>query len=62
MHNHHDQKPTLRLSNNGTEPLEIQLEPTNPVTVQLQLDSSCNCQHHTQNRPGSYIDSDPGTR
>ncbi|MCP8999787.1 hypothetical protein NFC73_08590 [Pseudarthrobacter sp. RMG13] len=61
MPNHHAQKPTLRLSRNGTEPLEIHLESTNPVTVQLQLDSPCTCQHPTQNRPGSYIDSDPGT-
>jgi hypothetical protein len=57
-----NQEPTLRLSSNGKEPGDIQLEASSPVTVRLQLDGGCNCHHGTENRPGSYVDSDLGVR
>jgi hypothetical protein len=57
-----DQKHTLRVSSNGKESVDIQLESSSPVTVRLQLDGDCNCQHDNGNRPGSYIDSDLGIR
>ena len=62
MSQHHDQDPTLRISRNGTESVDIQLESSTPVTVRLQVEGCCNCQHHTENRPGSYVDSDLGLR
>ena len=57
-----DQHETLRISSAGKEFVDIQLECSNPVTVQLQLDGGCNCQHDHGNRPGSYVDSDLGPR
>lgn len=57
-----DQKHTLRVSSNGKESVDIQLESSSPVTVRLQIDGGSNCQHGTENRPGSYIDSDLGIR
>ncbi|PNI09131.1 hypothetical protein CXX84_07310 [Arthrobacter sp. AFG7.2] len=60
--NRNDQESILRLSSNGKEQGDIQLEASSPVTVRLQLDHGCGCQHRTQNRPGSYVDSDLGVR
>ena len=57
-----DQESILRLSSNGKEHVDILLAASSPVTVRLQLDGGCNCQHGTVNRPGSYIDSDLGVR
>ena len=57
-----DQESILRVSNNGKEHVDIRLEASSPVTVRLQLDGGCNCQHGTQIRPGSYVDSDLGVR
>jgi hypothetical protein len=57
-----DQESILRLSSNGQEHVDIRLEASSPVTVRLQLDGGCNCQHGTENRPGSYVDSDFGVR
>lgn len=57
-----DQKNTLQVSSNGKELVDIQLGSSSPVTVRLQIDGGCNCQHDTENRPGSYIDSDLGIR
>jgi hypothetical protein len=59
---HHDQEQILRVSSEGREFVDIQLESSSPVTVRLQLDGGCNCQHANGNRPGSYVDSDLGTR
>lgn len=56
-----DQEPILRFSN-GEESADIRLESSSPVTVRLQVDGGCNCQHDTGNRPGSYVDSDFGLR
>jgi len=56
------QESVLRLSSNGKEHVDIRLEASSPVTVRLQLDGGCNCQHGTENRPGSYVDSDLGVR
>jgi hypothetical protein len=57
-----DQIHTLRVSSNGKESVDIQVESSSPATVRLQLDGGCNCQHDKANRPGSYIDSDLGVR
>ena len=57
-----DQKHTLRVSGNGKESVNVQLESSSPVTVRLQIDGGCNCRHDTENRPGSYIDNDLGIR
>ena len=57
-----DQESILRLSSNGKDHVDIRLEASSPVTVRLQLDGGCNCQHGTGNRPGSYTDSDFGVR
>lgn len=62
MSQRHDQEQTLRISSEGKESADIQLLSSSPVTVRLQLDGGCNCHHDTGNRPGSYIDSDPGPR
>lgn len=62
MSQHHDQEQALRVSSEGKEFVNIQLESSNPVTVRLQLDGGCNCQHDNGNRPGSYVDSDLGLR
>jgi hypothetical protein len=62
MSNPQNQEPTLRVSSNGKEWVDIQLESSAPVNVRLQVDGGCNCQHDTGNRPGSYIDSDLGLR
>jgi len=62
MYDRHDQPPILRVSRNGKEPVDIRLEASSPVTVRLQVDGCCNCQHHTEDRPGSYVDSDLGVR
>ena len=61
MSQRHDQAQTLRISSEGKESVDIQLQSSSPVTVRLQLDGGCNC-NHNENRPGSYIDSDPGPR
>ena len=58
----HDQEQTLRISSHGKEFVDIQLQSSSPVTVRLQLDGGCNCRHDNGNRPGSYIDSDLGSR
>ena len=42
--------------------MDIQLESSRPVTVRLQLDGGCNCQHSNGPRPGSYVDDDLGSR
>jgi len=55
-----DQIHTLRVSSNGKESADIQLDSSSPVTVRLHLDGGCNCQHDTEKRPGSYIDNDLG--
>ena len=60
MHDHHDQEPTLRVSSEGKEFVDIKLESSRPVTVRLQVEGCCNCQHGTETRPGSYVDSDLG--
>ncbi|HEU4668357.1 MAG TPA: hypothetical protein VFS79_11915 [Arthrobacter sp.] len=57
-----DQESILRLSSNGTEQADIQLEASSPVNIRLKLDGGCNCQHATEKRPGSYVDSDLGVR
>ena len=62
MSQRHDQEQTLRISSEAKEFVNIQLESSSPVTVRLQLDGGCNCQHDNENRPGSYIDSDLGPR
>jgi len=62
MSQHHDQEQTLRVSREGKDFVNIQLGSSSPVTVRLQLDGGCNCQHNNGNRPGSYIDSDLGPR
>jgi hypothetical protein len=67
MTHRNDQESILRLSSNGKEHVDIRLESSSPVTVRLQLDGGCNCQHGTENRPGenrpgSYVDSDLGVR
>ena len=62
MSQHHDQEQILRVSSEGKEFVNIQLESSSPVTVRLQLDGGCNCQHGNGNLPGSYIDSDLGPR
>ena len=62
MSQHHDQEQILRVSSEGKEFVNIQLESSSPVTVRLQLDVGCNCHHDNGNRPGSYVNSDPGPR
>jgi hypothetical protein len=62
MSQRHDQEQTLRISTEGKEHVDIQLQSSSPVTVRLQLDGGCNCHHHNEYRPGSYIDSDLGPR
>ncbi|MDR6414862.1 hypothetical protein J2808_001590 [Pseudarthrobacter sulfonivorans] len=57
-----DQNHAFRVSSNGKESVDIHLESSSPVTVRLQIDGGCNCQPDTENRPGSYIDSDLGIR
>jgi hypothetical protein len=57
-----DQETILRLSSKGKEHADIRLKSSSPVTVRLQLDGGCNCQHGTGKRPGSYGDSDLGVR
>ncbi|WP_284977866.1 hypothetical protein [Arthrobacter sp. fls2-241-R2A-200] len=55
-----DQVQTLRVSSNGEDSVDIHLDSSSPVTVRLQLDGHCSCQHDGENRPGSYVDSDLG--
>lgn len=62
MAQHNDQKDTLRVNSKRRESVDIQLESSSPVTVRLQIDGGCTCQHDTESRPGSYIDSDLGIR
>lgn len=62
MSQRHDQEQTLRISSEEKESADIQLQSSSPVTVRLQLDGGCNCRHHNENRPGSYVDSDLGLR
>ncbi len=62
MTTHIDQDQILRLNTNGQEPVGIRLESASPVTVRLEVDGGCNCQHGSKSRPGSYIDTDFGRR
>jgi hypothetical protein len=62
MTNRNDQEPVLRFSSNGKEDVDIRLESSSPVTVRLQVDGGCSCRQNTENRPGSYTDSDLGLR
>lgn len=62
MTHRNDQEPILRVSTNGKESVDIRLESSSPLTVRLQVDGGCECQHGTSSRPGSYIDSDLGLR
>ncbi|KQQ96316.1 hypothetical protein ASF72_18920 [Arthrobacter sp. Leaf141] len=52
----------LRVSTDGKDFVDVRLESATPVTVRLQLDGGCNCQHTFGTRPGSYVDSDLGSR
>lgn len=58
MSQHHNPEQTLRVSSKEQDFVNIQLESSTPVTVRLQLDGGCNCQHDNRNRPGSYVDSE----
>jgi hypothetical protein len=62
MSQHHDQEQTLRISSEGTEFVNIQLESSSPAPVRLQLDGGCIFQHENANRPGSYVDGYFGPR
>lgn len=58
----HVQEQVLRVSSEGRDFVDVRLESATPVTVRLQLDGGCDCRHTTGTRPGSYVDSDPGSR
>lgn len=62
MTTHIDQDQILRLSSNGHEPVGIRLESSSPVTVRLEVDGGCQCQQDSKSRPGSYTDTDFGSR
>ncbi|MBT2593812.1 hypothetical protein [Arthrobacter sp. ISL-72] len=61
MSQHQEQERVLRVSSEGGDTVTLQLDASTPVTVRLQVDGGCTCQHTTP-RPGSYVDSDPGSR
>jgi hypothetical protein len=61
MSQRHDPEQTFRISSEGKESVDIQLQSSSPVTVRLQLDGGSNS-NHNETRPGSYIDSDLGPR
>jgi Fe-S cluster biogenesis protein NfuA len=56
------QEQLLQVTNDGGDSVTLQLEASSPVTVRLMIDGGCSCKHGhaTENRPGSYIDSDLG--
>jgi hypothetical protein len=53
----------LRISTTGKEPIILQFEGVEPVTVRLEIDSKCTChaEDASANRPGSYTYRDPRT-
>lgn len=53
----------LRISGAGADPIIVNFEGSEPVTVRLQIDAKCNCQDDGgASRPGSYAYSDPRGR
>lgn len=60
MSQHQEQDSILRVSSDSGSTVTLHLDASAPVTVRLQVDGGCTCGHTP--RPGSYIDSDPGSR
>jgi hypothetical protein len=51
---------TLTVSATGHEPVEIQLESTESLTIRVETQSAtCTCSCSSTNRPGSYTDMEP---
>ncbi|MDR6506810.1 hypothetical protein [Arthrobacter oryzae] len=61
MSQNQEQDTILRVSSDSSNTVTLHLDASAPVTVRLQVDGGCTCEHTTP-RPGSYIDSDPGSR
>jgi hypothetical protein len=64
MNDSQPQENVLRISGADSDPIIVNLEASEPVTVRLQIDAKCNCQDEgsAANRPGSYVYSDPAGR
>jgi hypothetical protein len=52
----------LRVTADAREPLDLRLEAGAAVAVRVEPGSACGCQGGHRNRPGSYVDTDFGTR
>ncbi|WP_441430821.1 hypothetical protein [Arthrobacter sp. 2RAF6] len=54
----------LRISGAGSDPIIVNFEASESVTVRLQIDAKCDCQDQGSAaiRPGSYVYTDPAGR
>jgi hypothetical protein len=52
----------LRVSATDAEPLNLRLDAGAAVNVRVEVQGSCTCQGGPARRPGSYTDTDFGTR
>ncbi|MBT2512205.1 hypothetical protein [Arthrobacter sp. ISL-30] len=48
----------IRVSTAGAEPIVLQLEGGEAVTLRVEVENNCVCQAATATRPGSYTDRD----
>ncbi|GAB2727431.1 hypothetical protein GCM10027038_27280 [Arthrobacter bambusae] len=64
MNDSQSQENVLRISGAGSDPIVLNFEASESVTVRLQIDAKCNCQDESgaASRPGSYAYSDPAGR
>jgi hypothetical protein len=64
MNDFQPQENVLRISGAGGDPIIVNFEASESVTVRLQIDAKCNCQDegNAANHPGSYAYSDPAGR
>ena len=52
----------LRVTTAWREPIDLRVEAGAPVAVRVEIQGSCTCQCGSVRRPGSYVDTDFGTR
>jgi len=55
------QEPVLRIAAADAKPLDLRIEAGVPAAVRIEVRGSCTCQGGSR-RPGSYTDTDFGTR
>ena len=56
------EKPVLKITAGDASPLNLRLDAGAPVAVRIDVQGTCTCQGGASVRPGSYTDTDFGSR